>query len=60
MSDKIHLAKSGSVLYDPEGPIISPRPGPTFDIAEADAEMEVKKSIPIKPSKQATIEKSAM
>ena len=33
--------------------MISPSPGPTFEIAEAEAEMQVKKSIPEKDRSRA-------
>ena len=42
--DKIHLAPLGRELQFESGPMISPNPGPTFEIAEAAAEKEVKKS----------------
>ncbi len=44
VNDKIHFAPWGRVLQFPCGPIISPRPGPTLEIAEAEAENAVKKS----------------
>ena len=37
--------------------MISPNPGPTFEIDEADAEMHVRKSSPLKESKRAEIAK---
>jgi len=36
------------LLKLPLGPIISPNPGPTFDIAEADPDIAVIKSKPFK------------
>ena len=48
--DRTHLAAFGRGSYVPDGPIMCPKPGPTFEIAEAEAEIEVKKSIPIEPS----------
>ena len=41
----------------PLGPIVSPRPGPTFDIAVAAAEIEVIKSNPSIESNAVTIKK---
>ena len=45
-NERIHLETSGIFLQFPSGPIIPPRPGPTFDIALAAPEIEVKKSNP--------------
>ena len=42
--DNIHFEISETWLKLPFGPIISPKPGPTFDIAEAAAENAVRKS----------------
>ena len=42
----IHLEKSGRREKLPFGPIIVPKPGPTFEIAVADPEIEVMKSKP--------------
>ena len=44
VKDNIHLAAFGRTLKFESGPITDPKPGPTFDIAEAAAEKEVKKS----------------
>ena len=44
--DSIHLDTSETWLKFPFGPIISPRPGPTLDIAVADPEIADKKSRP--------------
>ena len=44
-----HLAASGSEEKFPEGPIISPNPGPTLLIDVAEAEIAVLKSRPILP-----------
>ena len=41
---KIHLALSFILEQFPFGPIISPIPGPTFEIADAEADKAVKKS----------------
>ena len=41
---KIHLEKADNSEKLPFGPMISPKPGPTFEIAEAAAEKAVKKS----------------
>ena len=43
---KLNLEKLGKSLKLPVGPIISPSPGPTFDIAEADPDIAVTKSKP--------------
>ena len=50
---KINFPRSGIDWYDPDGPIISPKPGPTFPIADAAPEIAVIKSSPSPPSKQA-------
>ena len=42
-----HLAISGRGLKLPLGPIISPKPGPTFEIAVAAPENAVVKSRPV-------------
>ena len=34
----------------PAGPIVAPKPGPTFEIAVAAPEIAVRKSSPVKPS----------
>ena len=41
---KIHLAALSNEEQLPDGPIISPNPGPTFEIADAAAEKALKKS----------------
>ena len=46
-NDNIHLEISGTDLKFPFGPIISPRPGPTFDIDVAAPEIADKKSRPV-------------
>ena len=45
---KIHYEISGNLKKLPFGPIISPRPGPTFEIAVAAPEIEVVKSSPVR------------
>ena len=45
-TDKIHFDKSGIALQFPFGPITSPKPGPTFEIALAAPEIDVRKSKP--------------
>jgi len=54
-NDNIHLEISGIDLKFPLGPIISPSPGPTFDIEEAAPEIAVKKSRPVIDSNIAII-----
>ena len=44
---KIHLEKSGNEEKSPFGPIIGPRPGPTFEIDVAAPEIAVIKSKPV-------------
>jgi len=44
--DSIHLDTSETWLKFPFGPIISPSPGPTFDIAVAEPEIADRKSRP--------------
>jgi hypothetical protein len=41
----------------PLGPITSPKPGPTFDIAEAEPDSEVTKSKPFNDNRVAKIKK---
>ena len=53
--DKLNLEKFGKLLKLPSGPIISPKPGPTFDIAEADPDIAVTKSRPSNDNKAAKI-----
>ena len=43
----IHLAVSGRVEKLPAGPIVSPRPGPTLEMAVIAPDMEVMKSSPV-------------
>lgn len=43
---KIHLALSGSDLKVPVGPIVSPRPGPTFEMDVSAPDIAVRKSSP--------------
>ena len=45
---KIHFETSGKDEKFPLGPIIDPRPGPTFYIEVAAPEIEVTKSKPLK------------
>ncbi len=52
-----HLALSGSGLNVPAGPIISPSPGPTLEIAVAAPDMAVIKSSPTYDSAMAKIAK---
>tara|TARA_B100000945_G_scaffold287058_1_gene258385 strand:+ start:240 stop:599 length:360 start_codon:yes stop_codon:yes gene_type:complete len=54
---KIHLEKSVNCEKLPFGPIISPRPGPTFDIEVAAADMAVVKFNPSIDNKAETIKK---
>ena len=49
--DKIHLEMSGRDEKLPFGPIVDPRPGPTFEIEVAAPEIAVKKSRPDKDNK---------
>jgi len=49
-NDKSHFAESGKVMNAPEGPIVEPNPGPTFEMAVAAPETAVKKSNPMRPS----------
>ena len=46
--DKIHFEMSGKVEKSPFGPIIDPKPGPTFEIDVAAPEIDVTKSKPVK------------
>ena len=55
---KIHLEKSVNCEKFPFGPIISPKPGPTFDIDVAAADIAVIKSKPLIDNKAVTIKKS--
>tara|TARA_B100000700_G_scaffold87999_1_gene99076 strand:+ start:3602 stop:3892 length:291 start_codon:yes stop_codon:yes gene_type:complete len=54
---KLNLEKLGKSLKFPLGPITSPNPGPTFDIAEADPDIEVIKSKPFIDNNAAKIKK---
>ena len=45
---RIHLALSGSGWNVPVGPMMSPNPGPTFEIEVTAPDMAVKKSRPTK------------
>ena len=45
-AQSIHFAKNGRVEKFPEGPICSPKPGPTLLIAVAAPEIDVSKSNP--------------
>ena len=48
---RIHFEISGKVEKFPFGPIIEPKPGPTFEIEVAAPEIEVIKSKPVKDSR---------
>jgi len=52
-----HLAESGKGEKVPVGPIISPNPGPTFEIEVKAPDMAVKKSNPTKESPTASTAK---
>ena len=54
---KLNLEKLGKSLKLPFGPITSPNPGPTLDIAEAEPEIAVIKSKPSKDKRVARIKK---
>ena len=47
VKDKIHFAELDNSLKLPFGPIYSPKPGPTLEIAVAAAEIAVSKSSPL-------------
>jgi hypothetical protein len=51
------LEKLGRSLKLPLGPITSPNPGPTFDIAEAEPDIAVIKSKPFNDMSAAKIKK---
>ena len=53
----IHLETSGKDEKFPLGPIIDPKPGPTFDIEVAAPEIDVTKSRPDKDSNAVIIKK---
>ena len=48
---KIHFEISGKDEKFPLGPIIDPKPGPTFEIEVAAPEIDVMKSRPVRVSK---------
>ena len=54
LKDNIHLDTSGINLKFPLGPIISSKPGPTFDIDVAAPDIADKKSRPVIDSSIAT------
>ena len=54
---KIHFETSGSEEKSPLGPIIDPRPGPTFEIDVAAPEIDVIKSKPVNDNKAVKIKK---
>ena len=54
---KLNLEKLGKLLKLPLGPITSPNPGPTFDIAEAEPDIAVIKSNPFRDKIVAKIKK---
>ena len=54
---KLNLEKLGKSLKLPLGPIISPNPGPTFDIADAEPDIAVTKSNPFIDNNAAKIKK---
>ena len=53
----IHFAILDNPSKLPSGPMISPSPGPTFDIDVAAPEIEVTKSSPVNDNSIATIKK---
>ena len=55
--DNIHFEISGNDEKLPLGPIIEPRPGPTFEIDVAAPDIEVIKSRPVNDSKAVIIKK---
>ena len=55
--DKLNLEKLDKLLKFPFGPITSPNPGPTLDIAVADPDIAVTKSKPSSESRAAKIKK---
>ena len=57
---KTHFEISGNLEKLPFGPMISPSPGPTFDIEVAAADIEVIKSSPVKDNKAVIIKKITM
>ena len=55
--DKLNFEKVGKVWKFPLGPTISPKPGPTLDIAVAAPDTAVTKSKPFKDNNVANIKK---
>jgi hypothetical protein len=55
--DNIHFEISGNDEKLPLGPIIEPRPGPTFEIDVAAPDIEVIKSRPVNDNKAVIIKK---
>ena len=55
--DNIHFEISGNDEKLPLGPIIEPRPGPTFEIDVAAPDIEVIKSRPVNERKAVMIKK---
>ena len=55
--DNIHFEISGNDEKLPLGPMIEPRPGPTFEIDVAAPDIEVIKSRPVNDSKAVMIKK---
>ena len=51
VKDNIHLAPLSIIKKFPDGPTISPNPGPTLDIDVAAAEIDVIKSKPVSDNK---------
>ena len=56
-NDKLNLEKLGKSLKLPLGPITSPKPGPTFDIAVAEPDIAETKSKPSKDRSAAKMKK---
>ena len=56
-NDKLNLEKLGKSLKLPLGPIIPPKPGPTFDIAVAEPDIAETKSKPSKDRSAAKMKK---
>ena len=54
---KIHFETSGREEKLPLGPIVDPKPGPTFEIEVAAPEIEATKSNPVKVSKAVNTKK---
>ena len=53
------METSGNDEKFPFGPIIDPRPGPTFDIEVAAPDIEVSKSSPLKDNKAELVDANA-